>query len=66
MTEIEMSLTLGLILESEQNRVHQDPQAKSEILYLQHIFAIQKLQRSEMGELNVDNWLGLIPWHSSN
>jgi hypothetical protein len=66
MTELEMSLSLGLVLETEKNRLKSDPQAKAEILYLQHIFAIQKIQRQEMGELNSENWLALIPWHSSN
>ena len=66
MTELEMSLSLGLVVEPERNHVTVDPLIQAEILYLRHIFTIQKMQRQEMGQLNHDTWAELLPWHSAN
>lgn len=66
MTELEMSLSLGLVVEPEKNHVMVDPILQAEVLYLRHIFAIQKAQRQEIGQFNQDIWADLLPWHSSN
>lgn len=66
MTELEMSLSLDIVVEPTKNYVLIDPLLQAEILYLRHIFAIQKIQRNEMGHLNQDSWVDLLPWHSSN
>ena len=66
MTELEMSLTLGMMSEPERNRVNVDPVLHAEILYLKHIFAITRNQKSEIGRANPDVWAELLPWHSLN
>lgn len=66
MTELEMSLTLGLMTEPEKNRVKVDPLLQAEIMYLKHIFAIAKNQTTEVGRANPDSWASLLPWHSTN
>lgn len=66
MTELEMSLTLGLLAEPEKNYVQMDAVLQTEIMYLKHIFQISKLQREEVGTLNPDLWAELLPWHSMN
>lgn len=66
MTELEMSLTLGLMIEPERNFVKMDPLIQSEIMYLKHIFSIARTQRSEVGRVNPDFWADLLPWHSLN
>lgn len=66
MTELEMSFTLGLTVEPEKNRVAIDPGIHAEIMYLRHIFAINKIQREEVGRFNHDTWADLLPWHSVN
>lgn len=66
MTELEMSLTLGLLSEPEKNYVQLDELLKTDIMYLKHIFQISKLQREEVGRLNQDLWAELLPWHSMN
>ncbi|WP_373532754.1 hypothetical protein [Vampirovibrio sp.] len=66
MTEIELSLTLGLTIEPEQNKVQMDPLIQAEIMYLKHIFMINKMQTLEVGRANPDFWADLLPWHSAN
>jgi hypothetical protein len=66
MTEIELSLTLGLMLEPEQNKVRIDPLLQAEIMYLKHVFVINKVQMQEVGRANPDFWAALLPWHSTN
>ena len=66
MTELEMSVTLGILAEPEKNRVAVDPLLASEILYLKHIFTMNQRQKVEMGSLNADIWAQLLPWHSLN
>jgi len=66
MTELEMSITLGLMTEPEKNRVKIDPLLQAEIMYLKHIFAIAKTQNTEVGRANPDSWAALLPWHSTN
>lgn len=66
MTELEMSLTLGLLSEPEKNHVRMDAILQTEIMYLKHIFQISKAQREEVGMLNPDIWAELLPWHSLN
>jgi hypothetical protein len=66
MTELEMSLTLGLMVEPEQNKVKVDPLIQAEIMYLKHVFSINKMQTEEVGRANPDFWAELLPWHSAN
>lgn len=66
MTELELSLTLGLMVEPEQNKVQVDPLIQAEIMYLKHVFSINKLQAQEVGRANPDFWADLLPWHSVN
>jgi len=66
MTELEMSITLGLMAEPENNKVQVDPLLQAEIMYLKHIFAIAKCQNLEVGRANPDSWAALLPWHSVN
>ena len=66
MTELEMSLTLGIMSEPERNFVQVDPFIQAEIMYLKQIFAINRIQREEVGQLNPDAWAQLVPWHSLN
>ncbi len=66
MTELEMSLTLGMMSEPEKNRVNVDPLIQAEVMYLKQIFDIAKLQRKEVGRANPDSWALLLPWHSAN
>ena len=66
MTELEMSLTLGLLTEPVKNRVHADPVIFAEVMYLKHIFMISKNQKQEIGCANPDTWADLLPWHSLN
>lgn len=66
MTELEMSLTLGIMVEPERNYVHTDPLIQTEIMYLKHVFILNRLQRQEVGQFNPDTWAQLLPWHSLN
>jgi hypothetical protein len=66
MTELEMSLTLGIMNEPVQNRVNVDPLLHAEIMYLKHVFLINQHQRQEIGTFNPDTWADLLPWHSLN
>ncbi len=66
MTELEMSITLGLTTEPEKNKVKIDPLLQAEIMYLKQIFAISKFQKMEVGRANPDTWAALLPWHSAN
>ncbi|MCE3235936.1 MAG: hypothetical protein K0Q50_2116 [Vampirovibrio sp.] len=66
MTELEMSLTLGLMIEPERNYVKVDPLIQAEIMYLKHIFSISRAQTEEVGRANPDFWAELLPWHSIN
>lgn len=66
MTELEMSITLGMTAEPEKNKVKIDPLLQAEIMYLKHIFAITKSQSQEVGRANPDAWAALLPWHSAN
>ena len=66
MTELELSLSLGLVIEPERNRIPADELVKSEILYLQHIFSIREHQSREIGSLASESWIELLPWHSAN
>lgn len=66
MTELEMSLTLGLVIEPENNRVHVDPLIQTEIMFLKHIFSIARMQSAEIGRANPDLWAELLPWNSVN
>jgi hypothetical protein len=66
MTELEMSLTLGMMCEPEKNRVQIDPVIQAEIMFLKHIFSITRIQRTEVGRINPDVWAELLPWHSMN
>lgn len=66
MTELELSLTLGLMVEPEQNKVKVDPLIQAEIMYLKHVFSINRLQTQEVGRANPDFWAELLPWHSVN
>jgi hypothetical protein len=66
MTELEMSLTLGIVTEPAENRVYVDPIIQAEIMYLKHIFSINESQKEELGSINPDVWADLVPWHSMN
>jgi hypothetical protein len=66
MTELEMSLTLGMMVEPEKNRVPVDAMIQAEMNYLRHIFVINKLQQIELGRFNTELWAELLPWHSMN
>lgn len=66
MTELEMSLTLGLVIEPEHNRVQVDPLIQAEVMYLRHIFSIARAQSVEIGRVNPDVWAELLPWNSVN
>lgn len=66
MTELELSLTLGMVCEPEANRVKVDPLLNAEVMYLKHIFTIAGAQRREIGRVNPDIWAELLPWHSLN
>ncbi len=66
MTELELSMTLGIMMEPEKNRVKVDPLLQAEILYLKHIFQIVQYQKQEVGCANPDVWVDLVPWHSLN
>ena len=66
MNELEMSLTLGLIVEPEKNMVNLDPLGQTEMHFLRHIFAISKAQSQEIGRFNHALWADLLPWHSMN
>lgn len=66
MTELEMSLTLGLKVEPDKNVVKIDPLLQAEIMYLKHIFIIAKKQSDEVGQANVELWKTLLPWTSVN
>jgi hypothetical protein len=66
MTELEMSLTLGMVNEPIRNRVDVDPMLHIELMFLKHIFIISKCQREEIGSVNPDTWADLLPWHSLN
>lgn len=66
MTELEMSVTLGILAEPEKNRVDVDPLLASEIMYLKHIFVLNQRQKEEIGNAYQDTWAQLLPWHSLN
>jgi len=66
MTELEMSLTLGLLSEPEKNVVHSHTLLEHEMALLKNIFAVARKQRQEIGVLNPDLWAELLPWHSLN
>ena len=66
MTELEMCLTLGIVTEPLENRVHVDPLIRAEMMYLKHIFEIAELQKLEIGSSNPDTWADMLPWHSMN
>jgi hypothetical protein len=66
MTELEMSLTLGIKVEPDKNVVKMDPLLQSEIIYLKYIFLIAKRQADEVGRANSELWNTLLPWNSAN
>ena len=66
MTELEMAMTLGLVTEPEKNFVKVDPVIIAEIQHMKHIFVIAQDQHKEIGRLNPDVWMELLPWHSLN
>ena len=66
MTELELSVTLGIVPEPEKNRLHVDALLRAEILYLQHIFAITRYQKDSANAPWKDAWMELVPWHSLN
>ncbi len=66
MTELEMSLTLGILNEPEKNVVKVDPMLRAEIMYLKHIFMVNQKQREEIGNFSPDSWADMLPWHSLN
>ncbi|MEB3288087.1 MAG: hypothetical protein VKJ04_11355 [Vampirovibrionales bacterium] len=66
MTELELSLTLGVVTEPVKNRVNVDPLLEVEIMFLKQIFQIARIQRDEVGHANPDAWADLLPWHSLN
>jgi len=66
MTELEMTVTLGILPDPDKNFVHVDEALKAEITYLSTIFAIARGQKEMIGTANPDMWIELLPWHSLN
>ena len=66
MTELELSMTLGIVVEPEKNRMPVDSLIRAEILYLGQVFSLMEGQKSEIGRLTDDVWAELLPWHSLN
>ena len=66
MTELEMSLTLGILVEPDRNRVEVDPLLASQIMCLKHVFVMNESQKTEIGNIHGDTWAQLLPWHSLN
>jgi hypothetical protein len=66
MTELEMSETLGIILDPENNRLSISKQLRWDIQKVYRAFSEANTQRESFGTLNEDLWLEFIPWHSLN
>jgi hypothetical protein len=66
MTELELSLTLGLIADPDQNRVSFNPWVITEIAELKAVFERVEKQKLEYGAVNPDIWCEFLPWLSLN
>lgn len=66
MTEMELCLTLGMIQEPERNRFESTPVAKAQMCLAVEALMIQKIQKAQLGSLNDELWLEMLPWHSIN
>lgn len=66
MTELELCDHLGLLLEPTKNRVVMNEDLENDIAYVNLVFAEATLQKSDLGPVQQDLWLELIPWHSLN
>ncbi len=66
MNELEMAMTLGILPEPVQNRVHMDPFIEAEITYLAQVFQVVDGQKKAIGSFSTDAWCELLPWHSMN
>ncbi len=66
MTELEMSVTLGLLIEPEKNFVHIDKDLKEDINHIANAFTEISRQKCTLGAFHTDIWLEFVPWHSLN
>lgn len=66
MSELELAVTLGIILEPENNYVSVNPLLISEILHLKQIFQLVDLQKKILGPVNPEMWCEFLPWYSMN
>ncbi len=66
MTELEMSQTLGMIMDPVRNRLAVTSDLALEMTQLGMAFTQAIRQRPHLGTLNPDLWLEFVPWHSLN
>jgi hypothetical protein len=66
MNELEMCETLGIIVDPQQNKLSMTTDIADNILLLSEAFFLQGKQREQLGPVNPDLWLELVPWHSLN
>lgn len=66
MTEQELDLTLGLVVEPQQNRVRLTPDRIANIQQVIKAFNRAQEQRQLLHSLPYELWLELLPWHSLN
>lgn len=66
MTEQDMSLALGLLVEPEKNRLGLDTELQRHIQELQNAFTHIAAQKSFFGTLQADLWAEFLPWSSLN
>jgi hypothetical protein len=63
MTEIELSLSLGIALEPIRNKVQKYPLLISQINYMKNVFLISKEQTLDIGRVDTNL---LVPFISDN
>ena len=66
MTEVELSLVLGILQEPPKNRLPMTPELKADIQHLTTIFSLQKQQKRSLPIPSQQLWLDFLPWHSVN
>jgi hypothetical protein len=66
MSELELSLVLGLLHDPTQNRLPIDEELKAELQHLNQIFQVQQLQQQAFKRPTQNLWREFLPWHSLN
>ncbi len=66
MNEVEMSRTLGILVDPDKNRVKASRRCSADIIQVCRALREINHQKERFGTLNQDLWLEFVPWHSLN